>query len=129
MKCLIYAFILIVSACTGTHPTVLPEKNDLKVATANHKYQYIIKINGGAVNESSVSVNITPNDSGLVLNPEEVKNDFGGEDGMNKNYHRIIISGIPKKLGDYSVTVSGFTLGTMHSGKDFYKEYTIKIKE
>ncbi|MEQ0231231.1 hypothetical protein [Klebsiella sp. CN_Kp116] len=128
MKYLIYVLILIVSGCTGTHPTVLPEKNVLKVATVNHKYQDIIEIKGGAVNESSVSVSITPNDSGLVWNPEGVKYTFGGEDGINKDYHRIIISGIPKKTGDYSVTVSGFTLGTMHSGKDFYKKYTIKIK-
>lgn len=104
-------------------------KNDFKVATVNHKYPDIIKINGGAVNEPSVSVNITPNDSGLVWNPEEVKYDFGGEGEINKDYHRIIISGIPQKSGNYSVTVSGLTLGTMHSGKDFYKEYTIKIKQ
>ncbi|MBH2847064.1 hypothetical protein I6U52_25590 [Serratia marcescens] len=129
MKYLIYALIFIVSGCAGTHPTVLPEKNDLKVATVNHKYQDIIEINGGAVNESSVSVSITPNDSGLAWSPEENKYSFGGEEGINKDYHRIIISGIPKKSGDYSVTISGFTLGTMHSGKDFYKKYTIKIKQ
>lgn len=128
MKYLIFVLIFIVSGCSSAHPTVLPEKNDLKVATVNQKYQGVIEIKGGAVNQSSVSVSITPSDSGLVWNPEEVKYDFGGEDGINKDYHRIIISGIPKKSGDYSVTVSGFTLGTMHSGKDFYKKYTIKIK-
>lgn len=116
------------SGCAGTHPTVLPEKNNLKVATVNHKYRDVIDLKGGAVNESSVSVSITPNGSGLVWDPEEVKYGFGGEDGINKDYHRIIITGIPKKSGDYSVTVSGFTLGTMHSGKDFYKKYKIKIK-
>ncbi|WP_220250494.1 hypothetical protein, partial [Klebsiella pneumoniae] len=60
--------------------------------------------------------------------PEDKKYSLGGEDGVKKDYHRIIISGIPKKSGDYRVTVSGFTLGTMYSGKDFYKQYTIKIK-
>lgn len=85
------------------------------------------EIKGGAVNESSVSVSITPNGSGLIWSPEEIKYSFGGEDGVNKNYHRIIISGIPKKSGDYSVTVSGFTLGTMYSGKYFHKKYTVKI--
>ncbi len=129
MKFFIYTLILIVSGCTGSHPTILPEKNDLKVATVNHKYQDVIEIKDGAVNESSVSVSIIPNDSGLAWNPEEIKYSFGGEDGVNKDYHRIIISGIPKKTGNYSVTVSGFTLGTMYSGKDFYKQYTIKIKQ
>lgn len=74
-----------------------------------------------------MSVSITPNGSGLIWSPEEIKYSFGGEDGVNKNYHRIIISGIPKKSGDYSVTVSGFTLGTMYSGKYFHKKYTVKI--
>jgi len=74
-----------------------------------------------------VSVSITPNDSGLVWNPEETKYSFGGEDGVNKDYHRIIISGIPKKSGEYRATISGFALGTMYSGQDFYKQYTVKI--
>lgn len=129
MKYLIYILIFIVSGCTGSHPVVLPEKSELTVATINNQYQEVIEIKCGAVNESSVSVSITPNGSGLAWNPEEIKYSFGGEDGVNKDYHRIIISGIPKKLGDYSVTVSGFTLGTIHSGKDFYKKYTIKIKK
>ncbi|HHG9494113.1 TPA: hypothetical protein ACPY0B_000087 [Citrobacter farmeri] len=127
MKYFICVLIFILSGCTGTHPTILPEKSDLKVATVNRKYQDIIEIKGGPVNESSVSVSITPNDSGLAWNPEETKYSFGGEDGVNKDYHRIIISGIPKKSGEYRVTVSGFTPGTMYSGKDFYKQYTIKI--
>lgn len=76
-----------------------------------------------------MSVSITPNDSGLIWNPEEIKYSLGGEDGVNKDYHRIIISGIPKKSDDYSVTVSGLTLGRMHCRKDFYKQYTIKIKQ
>ncbi|MCQ4104443.1 hypothetical protein NOG67_06310 [Erwinia persicina] len=128
MKYFICVLLVIVSGCSGTYPTILPEKNDLKVATVNHKYQDVIEIKGGAVNESSVLVSIIPNDSGLVWNPEEIKYSFGGENGVNKDYHRIITSGIPKKSGDYHVTVSGFTLGTMYSGKDFYKQYTIKIK-
>lgn len=129
MKNLICILILIVSGCTASRLTVLPEKNELTIATVNYKCRDIIEIKGEAVNEFSVSVSITPNGSGLVWNPEEIKYSFGGEDGVNKDYHRIIISGIPKKSGDYSVTVSGFTLGTMHSGQDFYKQYTIKIKE
>lgn len=128
MKYSICVFVFIVSGCSSINPTILPEKSDLKVATVNHKYQEVIEIKGGAVNESSVSVSIAPNDSGLAWSPEETKYSFGGEDGVNKDYHRIIISGIPKKSGDYRVTVSGFTLGTMYSGKDFYKQYTIKIK-
>ncbi|MDF9719212.1 hypothetical protein P4S07_005370 [Serratia marcescens] len=128
MRYFICVLISIISGCSSTHPTILPEKSDLKVATVNHQYQEVIEIKGGAVNESSVSVSITPNDSGLAWNPEETKYSFGGEDGVNKDYHRIIISGIPKKSGEYRVTVSGFTLGIMSSGQDFYKEYTINIK-
>ncbi|MEE4412134.1 MULTISPECIES: hypothetical protein [unclassified Serratia (in: enterobacteria)] len=129
MKYLIFVLIFVVSGCASSSPTVLPEKSELTVATVNHKYRNIIEIKGRDVNESSVLVSITPNDSGLVWNPEEVKYSFGGEDGISKDYHRIIISGIPKKSGNYSVTVSGFTLGTMHSGKDFYKKYAIKVKQ
>lgn len=128
MKYFICVLIFIVSGCSGTQPTILPEKSDLNIATVNHNYQEVIEIKGGPVNESSVSVSIIPNDSGLSWNPEETKYSFGGEDGVNKDYHRIIIYGIPKKSGDYRVTVSGFTPGTMYSGKDFYKQYTIKIK-
>lgn len=129
MKYLIFVLIFIVSGCASSRPAVLPEKSELTVATVNHKYRDVIEIKGGAVNESSVSVIIIPNDSGLAWSPEEIKYSFGGEDTVNKDYHRIIISGIPKKSGNYSVTVSGFTLGTMHSGKDFYKKYTINIKQ
>ncbi|WP_346827802.1 hypothetical protein [Serratia inhibens] len=129
MKYLIFVLIFVVSGCASSSPTVLPEKSELTVATVNHKYRNIIEIKGRAVNESSVSVSITPSDSGLAWSPEEIKYSFGGEDGVNKDYHRIIISGIPKKSGDYSVTISGFTLGTMHSGKDFYKKYAIKVKQ
>lgn len=128
MKYFICVLIFIASGCSSTHPTILPEKSDFKVATVNHKYQKFIEIKGGPVNESSVSVSITPNDSGLAWNPEETKYSFGGEDGINKDYHRIIISGIPKKSGEYCVTVSGFTLGTMYSGQDFYKQYKLEIK-
>lgn len=117
------------SDCTASRLTVLPEKNELTIATVNYKYRDVIEIKGGVVNESSMSVSITPNDSGLVWNPEEVKYAFDGYDGVNKYYHRIIISGIPKKPGDYSVTISGFILGTMRSGQDLYKRYTIKIKQ
>lgn len=129
MKYLTCVLILIVSGCTASRLAVLPERNELTIAKVNYRYRDVIEIKGGAVNESSVSVSITPNGSGLVWNPEEIKYSFGGEDGVNKDYHRIIISGIPKKPGDYSVTVSGFTLGTMHSGQDFYKQYTIEIKQ
>lgn len=129
MKYLIYILIFNVSGCTGSHPVVLPEKDELTIATINNQYQEVLEIKGGAVNESSVSVSITPADSGLTWNPEEIKYSFVGEGGVNKDYHRIIISGIPIKSGDYSVTVSGFTLGTIHSGKDFYKKYTITIKQ
>ncbi|MFV9689335.1 hypothetical protein [Pantoea sp. ARC607] len=128
MKYFICILIVIVSGCSVTYSTILPEKKELKVATVNHKYRDVIEIKGGAVSESSISVSIIPNDSGLVWGPEDIKYSFGGEDGVNKDYHRIIISGIPKKPGDYRVTISGFTLGTMYSGKDFYKQYTIKIK-
>ncbi|HFO2465754.1 TPA: hypothetical protein ACHJFY_005249 [Klebsiella pneumoniae] len=128
MKYFICVLIVIVAGCSGTYPIILPEKKDLKVAKVNHKYQDVIEIKGGAVNESSVSVSIIPIDSGLAWSPEDIKYSLGGEDGVNKDYHRIIISGSPKKSGDYRVTISGFTLGTMYSGKDFYKQYTIKIK-
>ena len=128
MKYFIFVLIFIVSGCSSTQLTILPEKSDLNVATVNHNYQDAIEIKGGPVNESSVSVSIIPNDSGLAWSPEDIKYSLGGEDGVNKDYHRIIISGIPKKSGDYRVTISGFTLGTMYSGKDFYKQYTIKIK-
>jgi hypothetical protein len=84
MKYFIHALILIACGCTGTHPIVLPGKNVLKVATVNHNYQDVIEIKGGAVNESSVSVSIIPNDSGLTWNPEEIKYSFGGEDGVTK---------------------------------------------
>lgn len=64
MKYFICVLIFIVSDCSSTQPTILPEKSDLNVATVNHNYQDIIEIKGGAVNESSVSVSIIPNDSG-----------------------------------------------------------------
>lgn len=65
MKYFICVLIVIVVGCSGTYPIILPEKKDLKVAKVNHKYQDVIEIKGGAVNESSVSVSIIPIDSGL----------------------------------------------------------------
>lgn len=127
MKYLLYVLLLIVSGCSGSAPMVLPDKNNLSTATVNHSYHEIIEVKGGGINESSISVSIVPKGSGLIWNPEEIKYSLNGEEGMNKNYHRIILSGIPKKSGEYSVVVSGFTLGTMYSGKDFYKKYTVKI--
>lgn len=102
-------------------------KKDLKVAKVNHKYQDVIEIKGGAVNESSVSVSIIPIDSGLAWSPEDIKYSLGGEDGVKKITIASSYLG-SRKSGDYRVTISGFTLGTMYSGKDFYKQYTIKIK-
>lgn len=95
MKYFICVLIVIVAGCSGTcnNPA---RKKDLKVAKVNHKYQDVIEIKGGAVNESSVSVSIIPIDSGLAWSPEDIKYSLGGEDGVNKDYHRIIISGIPK---------------------------------
>lgn len=101
MKYLSKVFILIISGCASPEPDIIPETSNLSAATVNHKYQEIIEISGGAVNKSSVSVIVTPSDSGLTWNPEEIKYNSGGEEGVSKNYHRIIISGIPKKAGDY----------------------------
>jgi len=107
---------------------VLPDKSNLPTATVNHSYQEIIEVKGGGgINESSISVSIIPHGSGLIWSPEEIKYSFAGEEDVSKNYHRIILSGVPKVSGEYSVIVSGYTLGTMYSGKDFYKKYTIKV--
>lgn len=97
MKYLIFVLILIMSGCTASRLTVLSDKNELTITIVNYRCWGVIEIKGGAVNNSSVSVSITLNYSGLVWNPEEIKYSFDGEDGLNKHYHRIIISGIAKK--------------------------------
>lgn len=127
MKFLILIISFFIYGCVSFCPVVIPETSELPGATVNKKYHKIIEVQGGAINESSISVSIIPANSGLVWNPEETKYNFGDEEIINKDYHRIIISGIPKKTGSYSVIVSGFTLGTMYPGKDFYKKYSIKI--
>lgn len=96
--------------------------NDVDVSSAVKSYTY----KDGEPYGLSQIYQIDVPDTGFP--PYYIFQNFGGEDGVNKDYHRIIISGIPKKSGEYRVTVSGFTPGTMYSGKDFYKHYTIMIK-
>jgi hypothetical protein len=129
MKSIIIFLFFFISGCSNPKPLVYPETHELASATINEFYHQNIEIKGGPVNETSVSVRFIPTDSGLMWAPEETKYNLGGSEEVNKDYHRIIVSGIPKKAGNYSVIVSGFTLGTMYPGRDFYRKYTIKIKQ
>jgi len=56
----------------------------------------VIEVKGGTVNELTVSVSITPSDSGLAWNPEG--NYILVESVRGKYYHRIIMSGIKKQV-------------------------------
>lgn len=128
MKTILLFFIFLVSGCSNPPPVIYPQTSELISAEMNKFYQQNIEIKGGAVNKSSLMVNIYPTDSGLMWKPQETKYIFDGKEETKKDYHNIIIFGTPLKKSEYHVIVSGFTLGTTYPGKDFYRKYTIKIK-
>ncbi|EPV5031704.1 hypothetical protein ACV6RL_001192 [Cronobacter sakazakii] len=97
MKYLFFWFLVFISGCKNYNPVVSPEIIELPVAVINEKYLENIEIIGGAVNKSSVSVSITPADSGLMWKPKEIKYNFDGKDDVKEDYHHIIIFGMPKK--------------------------------
>ncbi|MBB3303953.1 MULTISPECIES: hypothetical protein [unclassified Enterobacter] len=129
MKFLIILVVVIISGCSSASPEVLPEVMKLSNATLKVKYHNEIEIKGGPVNKTSVSVIITPSNSGLMWKPKTTMYVFAGEEKMNEDYHKIIIYGTPSKVGDFDVIVSGHTLGTMYSGIGFYRKYRLVIND
>lgn len=125
---MIFCFLLLSSGCSAPNPDVFPDTAELQGGVVSTEYGNQIEIKGGPVNKSSVSVSIVPEGSGLMWEPETIKYKIGNEDGANIDYHKITIFGVPKKSGSYDVIVSGYTLGTMDSGKDFYRKYRLIIK-
>ncbi|MEA5103966.1 hypothetical protein [Pantoea sp. S18] len=125
---MILCFLLLTSGCSAPNPDVFPDVAVLPSGAVGKEYRSQIKINGGPVNKSSVSVIIVPEGSGLMWEPEAIKYKIGNEDGVNVDYHKLIILGVTKKPGDYDIIVSGYTLGTMKPGRGFYKKYSLTIK-
>lgn len=121
--------LLLIFGCGTRSPVVLPDATALPNATLKNMYHAQIKIKGGPINKTSVSVIITPSDSGLMWKPETKMYVFAGEEKMNEDYHNIIIYGTPSKEGNYDVIVSGHTLGTMYSGGSFYRNYRLAIND
>lgn len=120
-------FFIIVSGCTGSRIFFTPDSMWFPKAIKGSSYINSIEVKGGAIRKTSISVSITPVDSGLMWKPGEVKGFFEGKMRVKEDYHYITIYGTPRKQGVISIKISGFTLGTSSPGKDFNKEYRIEV--
>ncbi|WP_274711308.1 hypothetical protein [Xenorhabdus bovienii] len=129
MKKILIIFIFLLYGCGNPTPKVLPKSEFLPDAVINEPYQASITITGGALNEKSVWVKIHPTGSGLTWNPKDSSFLWGGKKEIRKDYHHINITGTPKKTELIKIEVVGFTLGTIYAGKEFNKNYTIKVRE
>ncbi|MEA5103955.1 hypothetical protein [Pantoea sp. S18] len=69
--------LLLTSGCRAPNPDVFPEVAVPPSGAMSKEYGSQIKINGGPVNKSSVSVIIVPEGSGLMWEPEAMKYKLG----------------------------------------------------
>lgn len=78
--------------------------------------------------KENIGVEISPPDAGLGWNPKVTTLKRGGKEREEEeDYHYIIISGKPKKAGEISVHINGYSMGTMAPGSKIDKKYIIKI--
>lgn len=126
MKFLTILFIFM-SGCISQNVVFTPVPRMLPNAVKGLNYISSVEIKGGAISKNSITVKITPVDSGFVWKPRETKDFFEGRERVKEDYHHITIYGTPKKQGVVFVEISGFTLGTSFSGKGFNKEYRVEV--
>lgn len=126
VKIIIFCFFFILAGCANPTPKILPDS--LHYAAVGKPYLQVINISGGALDEKSTSVIIQPEDSGLHWSPTIGYSYWEGKQSIKEDYHTIVIQGTPLNKGLISISIGGFTYGTMYPGKDFSKVYEITVK-
>lgn len=112
--------------CGNPTPKVTPNK--LPAGTYGAVYDTEINISGGYISDRSISIDITPTDSGLTWTPKISYLTFQGKTQKNEDYHTIRISGKPLVKSPIKIYIRGFTYGTMYPGKEFSKTYDVTVK-
>lgn len=102
---------------TGCKDKIIIQPEKLPTAYLNEPYTAAIDIKGGKVINYSFSMNFSDNNFKLHNN----KND--------DDFNHLIISGTPTSLKPIKVDFGGSTYGTMLTGQDFEKIYTIEVKQ
>ena len=92
-------------------PDTLPD------AVLGKPYYAEVKIDGGAISPSVYST-VTP-ENNLIVEPIRT----------GSSYNTMKIYGKPIEATDTVILIHGGTYGTMVSGKEFKKTYTLKVKE
>lgn len=111
--------------CGNPTPKLTPDR--LPVGTTGIDYNAVINISGGYISQRSISVKITPQDSGLTWSPKVSYLTFQGKTQKDEDFHEISITGIPLLKGVIQIQIDGFTYGTMYPGKEFHKIYNITV--
>lgn len=112
--------------CGNPIPIVTPDQ--LPEGTSGMAYNVAINISGGYISHKSISVKITPQDSGLTWSPKISYLTFQGKTQKDEDFHEISITGIPSIKGVIQIKIDGFTSGTMYAGKEFHKIYDVTVK-
>lgn len=127
MKKIIVFIIFFVSACGSSVPRFYPEGNELPAGYVSQNYFFEVEITNVILFKENIGVEISPPDAGLGWNPKVTTLKRGGKEREEEDYHYIIISGKPKKAGEISVHINGYSMGTMAPGSKIDKKYIIKI--
>lgn len=114
-----YLALFMATLLFGCAPSVEVTPNKLPDAYLNQPYKTNISIINSAVDDMTFYSNFS--DASFKITPKV-------RDSGQDNYNNLTISGLPTTLKPITVSISGNTYGTKFSGKDFEKEYTIKVK-
>ena len=110
--------IFVLAGCVSKEK-ILPK--NLHDATLNKPYYAEIYIYVGRVIDRLFDYQIEPENSGLELAPYDL-NEVGP-------YNHLTVKGSPKVTGMIKIKIAGSTFGTMYSGKEFKKTYTINVEQ
>lgn len=127
MKKIIIFIIFFVSACANPAPNFTPKGSNLPDGVVWQDYLAEIEITNAVLFKKNIDVDISPIDSGLKWKPEVNTLKRGGREREEEDYHHIIISGKPKKIGEILIHIHGYSMGTSTPGSQIDKTYMIRI--
>ena len=121
LNSLIKLLLIFVLAGCVSKGKILPK--NLPDATLNKPYyaEIFIYVGPGPVIDRLFDYQIEPENSGLELAPYDL-NAPGA-------YNHLTVKGSPKVTGMIKIKIEGNTFGTMYSGREFEKTYTINVEQ
>jgi len=125
-KAITFIFLFI-SACANHAPNFSPRGNKLPDGVVGQVYFAEVEITNAILFKENIGVDISPAKSGLIWKPEVITLKRGGQEREEEDYHHIIISGRPKKIGEILVHINGYSMGTSIPGSEIDKVYIIRI--